>query len=392
VAQAQTRQLQRTVPVAGTLYPYEDVMLAPKVSGRVLRTFKDLGDRVGPGELLLELDPTEYRIAVEQARPALQGELRRLKLATLPTSDAEFEAHLPRVDAVVEARANATLAKSQLEVAKKEFAATVNTEQALQVAQNRVTVADIRVLAAETEARVSFQNARRLKAALDDAERRQADTRLYAPTPPEWNEWIKQLGKTDTPLTYAVAQMTVGVGSSVESMPVTNCYRLVLDHALKFGVAVPEKHKPEVLPGQPVKLRVQAYPGETFDGFVARISPTTDAASRTFGVVVGVRNGVRKVDRKTGHDLGGKLDAGGFATGEILTRTEQVVTVPPEALVSFAGVNKVFVLTGDRAKAVEVKVGTRDKDWLEVGGLEPGAKVVTSGQSQLVDGAAVRVR
>ena len=59
----------RTVPVVGTLYAYEDVTLAPKVSGKVLRVFKDLGDRVGHGEPLMELDPTEYRLAVEQARP-----------------------------------------------------------------------------------------------------------------------------------------------------------------------------------------------------------------------------------------------------------------------------------------------------------------------------------
>ena len=50
------------MPVVGTLYPFEDVTLAPKVGGRVLRVFKDVGDRVGPGEPLMELDPVEYRL------------------------------------------------------------------------------------------------------------------------------------------------------------------------------------------------------------------------------------------------------------------------------------------------------------------------------------------
>mgnify|MGYP001798595000 CR=1 FL=1 len=44
------------------------------------------------------------------------------------------------------------------------------------------------------------------------------------------------------------------------------------------------------------------------------------------------------------------------------------------------------------AKAVAVAVGACDKDWLEVTGLPPGAKVITSGQSQLVDGSPIRVR
>jgi RND family efflux transporter MFP subunit len=177
-----------------------------------------------------------------------------------------------------------------------------------------------------------------------------------------------------------VAQKFVSAGSPVESAPATNCFRLVIDHALKLGVAIPEKHSPEVVVGQPVEVRVEAYPGQVFAGAVARISPTVDTTNRTFGVVIGVRNG------------DGKLKAGGFATAEIVVRSDQVVTVPPEALVQFAGVNKVFVVEGDRARVVEVTVGTRDKEWVEVGGLPAGTKVVTSGQTQLVDGSPIRVK
>lgn len=380
VAEAKPVPLRRTVPVVGTLYPYEDVMLAPKVGGRVLRAPVEIGDRVGPGGLLLELDPTEYKLAVDQARPAFEAELRKLKLTALPATDAAFEPLIQRVDAVAEARANADLADSEMKRVEKEVAGGVGSRQAYDSAVNRVAVARTRIQVAETEARVTLANARRLKAALEDAERRLADTKLYAPNPPEWNDWVQQLGKTTTPLSYAVAQRMVSPGSPVETTPATNCYRLVIDHALKFGVAIPEKHAPEVALNQKVELKVDAYPGKPFEGFVARISPTTDAASRTFGVVIGVRNN------------DGRLKAGGFATGEIVTRTDTVVTVPPDALVSFAGVNKVFVVEGEKVRAVEVAVGTRDKDWLEVTGVPAGAKVVTTGQSQLVDGALIRVR
>ena len=46
---------------------YEDVQLAPKVDGRVLRTLKDLGDAVA-GRGATELDPTDYKLAIGQAR------------------------------------------------------------------------------------------------------------------------------------------------------------------------------------------------------------------------------------------------------------------------------------------------------------------------------------
>jgi len=380
VADAKPATLRRTVPVVGTLNPYEDVVLAPKVSGRVLRVFRDVGDRVGPGEPLMELDEAEYRLAVEQARPAFEAELRKLKLIALPANDAAFEKYLPNVDAVREARANLKLAESDLERTQKAIDGGVGSRDVFDSVVNRVSVAQVRVQVAETDARVTLANARRLKASLEDAERRLADTKLNAPAPDEWAMWLKELGPTTTPLKYAVAQKMVSAGEMVQSTPVTNCYRLVIDHVLKLGAAIPEKHAPDVTLGQAVEIRVEAHPGKVFAGVVARISPTIDAGNRTFGVVIGVRNG------------DGRLKAGGFATAEIVLRSDTVTTVPADALVQFAGVNKVFVVSGDRAKAVEVTIGTRDKDWVEVGGLPAGAKVVTSGQSQLVDGSVIRVR
>lgn len=380
VADPKPVALRRSVPVTGTLAPFEDVTLAPKVSGRVVRVFRDLGDRVGPGEPLMELDATEFRLAVEQARPAFEAELRKLKLRELPPADADFEKLLPSVDSVAEARANQTLAESDYDRAQKEAAGGVGTKQLLDQSANRVTVAKARVQLAETDARVTLANARRLKAALEDAERRLADTKLNAPAPAEWAEWLRELGPTATPLKYAVAQKMVSAGEMVQSMPVTNCYRLVIDHVLKLGAAVPEQHSPEIAVGQTVELRVRAFPQVAFKGSVVRINPTIDVSTRTFGVVIAVRNG------------DGKLKAGGFANAEILIGSENVLTVPNEALVQFAGVSRVFVVTGDRAKSVEVTVGTRDKDWVEVAGLPAGAKVITSGRAQLVDGSAVRVK
>lgn len=379
VAEQKPVALRRLVPVTGTLAPFEDVTLAPKVSGRVVRVFRDLGDRVGPGEPLLELDATEFRLAVEQARPAFEAELRKLKLRELPAADADFEKLIPGVDSVAEARANQTLAESDLARTQKEFDGGVATKQVLDQCANRVAVAKVRVQLAETDARVTLANARRLKAALEDAERKLADTKLNAPTPAEWAEWVRELGPTATPLKYAVAQKMVSAGEMVQSMPVTNCYRLVIDHVLKLYAAVPEQHTPEIAPGQEVELRVKAFP-KPFKGSVVRINPAIDPNTRTFGVVIAVRN------------TDGKLKAGGFATAEVLLGTETVTTVPNEALVQFAGVSRVFVVDGARAKSVEVTVGTRDRDWVEVSGLPAAAKVITSGHAQLVDGSAVRVK
>jgi len=62
-------------------------------------------------------------------------------------------------------------------------------------------------------------------------------------------------------------------------------------------------------------------------------------------------------------------------------------------VVTFAGVTKVYVVEGETVKAVEVEVGAREKDGVEIRGAVPvNARVVTSGQTQLVDGSPVRIR
>ncbi len=379
VAEAKTMMVRRTVPVTGTLYPFEDVVLAPRVGGRVERVYHDVGDRIGPGELLLELDDYEYRLALEQARAAYEAELRRLKLSALPELGTDLEQIVARVDTVVEAKANLGYAEAELKREEK-LIGVAGAAQAYDTAVNRLAVAKARLQLAETDARVMLTNARRLKAALDDAERRLADTKLTAPNAPEWKQWLELLGPSKTPLQYAVAQKMVSVGEMVQSMPVTNCFRLVIDHILKLTVAVPEKYAPDVAVGQKVEVRVEAYRDRVFEGVIARINPTIDVTSRTFRIIIHIRNG------------DGELKAGGFATAEIITRNEEIVVVPPEALVQFAGVNKVFVVEGTQAKVVEVRVGARDKQWIEVLGLPVGAKVITSGQKQLIDGSPIRIR
>jgi hypothetical protein len=115
-----------------------------------------------------------------------------------------------------------------------------------------------------------------------------------------------------------------------------------------------------------------------------------DRTSRTFQFEVLVPNDDRR------------LGPGSFVKGEVLTHTDTAArTVPEEALVSFAGVTKVFVLRDGRAHEVQVRTGVAldvpgaggPRGWVEVeGGLRCGDAVATSGHSQLAEGTPVRLR
>jgi multidrug efflux pump subunit AcrA (membrane-fusion protein) len=375
VAPVTARTVPRTVSCVGTLAGFEEATLAPKVDGRVLAVLADAGDFVLPNQPLLVLDPTDYVLEVARARRALDLELARIDLTTLP-ADGKFDPE--QVPAVRRAALSLENAKRDWERVER---STGISDRERSTAQTDFKLAEAAKRQAVSEARAALATARLRQVELRLAEQRLADATLCAPEPAGWAGWAAAVGPAGAPLRYAIAQRLVSEGEMVRSMPVTNAFKLVLAHALKLRAAVPERFAPEVRVGQVVEVGVEAYPGVAFPGKVARINPTVDPLNRTFQVEVAVPN------------LDGRLKPGGFARAQVRTRTEQVKTVPAEAVVTFAGVTKLFVVAGDKAKATEVRVGDREKEWLEVIGDVPvGAQVAVSGFSQLADGSPVRLR
>ncbi len=376
------RPVARNITVVGSLYGWDEVVLTPKVEGRVLRILHDVGDVVKPGELLLEIDPTDYKLAVAEARRALDLELARLGLKQLPQSTLDVASLPPVARAAALQNQASTRAERMRRLAGTRSASPEDVQQAetdLEVAQ-----ANHRQMILEAEATLAA--ARHRQAALETAEQRLKDTLIVAPTP--------SARDGSGPVEYAVCHRGVVEGEIVRTFPFgmesTSLFRLAIDRQLKLKVTVPERHRAAVKVGQEATLEVEAYVGERFQGKVARISPAVDRASRTFQVEISVPNPERR------------LSPGSFARATIHTRVDTGArTVPEEALVSFAGVTKVFTLEGAKAREVHVRRGAsltirdggRSHTWIEVeGDLAVGARVVTSGQSKLADGTAVRVR
>jgi multidrug efflux pump subunit AcrA (membrane-fusion protein) len=102
-----------------------------------------------------------------------------------------------------------------------------------------------------------------------------------------------------------------------------------------------------------------------FGGRVARIAPAIREADRMLLVEADVPNP-------------GGLRAGLFARARIVVNErEPGVTVPGNALVTFAGLEKVVVVKDGKAMEKTVATGRRGPDWVEiVSGLAPGEAVV----------------
>jgi multidrug efflux pump subunit AcrA (membrane-fusion protein) len=392
VEPATARPVQRKVQVVGTMIGREEITVTAKAEGRIVRINYDLGDEVKPGDVLLEVDDTDYKLAVAEAERAIELELSKLGLKDLPADNFD----VTQLPSVVKTAALARSTEARFERAKKTRAAGAGSDDDYTLTEADYKVAVANYHQAALDVRTTLATIRQKKAVLDTARQRLADTKVLVPaisTQP-----IPVVGPGGKPIQlppvsrFSVSRRMVSEGEMLRVSPSTSMsiFKLVVDDYMKLGATVPERYVGEVKVGQEVDIEIEAYPGRVFKGLVVRMNPTVDPANRTFQIVIGVPNPDRT------------LRAGSFAKAAVSTRVDPAaVTVPEEAIVSFAGVTKVFVVDGGRAHEVHVTTGIRlemgtggrPAGWVEVTGeLKAGAAVVTSGQSQLSEGKPVRVR
>ncbi|MFY9721252.1 MAG: efflux RND transporter periplasmic adaptor subunit, partial [Azonexus sp.] len=121
--------------------------------------------------------------------------------------------------------------------------------------------------------------------------------------------------------------------------------------------------------GQKAKIRINAYPGEVFEGRIAYVYPTLKAETRTVSVRIELANPK------------GKLKPAMFADVDIpVAGATAVVTVPNSAVIDSGSRQVVIVQLADgRFEPRPVKLGQRGGDFVQVlDGVKEGELVVTA--------------
>src|SRR5690606_26620609 len=114
-------------------------------------------------------------------------------------------------------------------------------------------------------------------------------------------------------------------------------FDVLLDDPVKFRAAVPERYIGDVQAGQSVLVSIEAY-AEPFEGRVSRINPRVEPTSRTFQIEAIVPNADRR------------LPPGAFARGQVVIDPDrQMLSVPAAAVLSFAGIDRVFSIKEGKA-------------------------------------------
>lgn len=150
---------------------------------------------------------------------------------------------------------------------------------------------------------------------------------------------------------------------------------------VKADFRVPEKFLPAIRVGQTIRIKVDAFPEDTFEGKVYAIDPRLDVAGRSLLVRAMVPN----TDQR--------LRPGLFARVTVLLQLkEDALSVPEQAIVPQGDSQFVFKIVDGKAKLTKVVIGTRREGRVEiVEGLAAGDQVVTAGQLKIRDGSAVSV-
>ena len=232
VAAAESVPLDQTLSVVGTLHPKDEALVSAEVEGRVEKVFADMGDRVGAGQELVQIDTAAYEA---------QAQLARANLAKAQANSANAIHNLERIR---DLRKSSISSPSELDVA---------------VAQADQWAAEVRA---------------------QEATQAMADLNLKR---------SHVLGQ----FTAGVAERLINAGDFVRVG--TPLYRLVNDAELKLQVQVNEAYASQVTTNQTIRFSVYAYPGESFEGRIHLISPAVNIDNRAFCVAAVVPNPERKL-------------------------------------------------------------------------------------------------
>jgi RND family efflux transporter MFP subunit len=183
-----------------------------------------------------------------------------------------------------------------------------------------------------------------------------------------------------SPLAGTVVHADLTVGRRIE--PAQHLFEVVNLNTVWVRIGVLEKDLGRVVPGQPVELRLSAYPGEVFRTNVRIDGQYLDPQTHLNAVWADLANPANSEPRFLPGMAGqARLELGG---------ADAVTAVPADALLRDAGdsfvlVEEAQVQAGSQYRRKRVVLGRQSADWVEIvsGEVYPGDRVVTRGGRQL---------
>jgi membrane fusion protein (multidrug efflux system) len=354
-------RIQQPVSVAasGAVEANVTAQGAFQIAGRVARVYVEEGQAVAKGQVLAELDATDYRNGYDAA--AAQADAAR----------------------ATDKKAQAGLRPQELEQARIDFQRWQDEYTRMKFLYDHKSLAanDFEKIEAGYKAAQQRYEMARQGTRVQDKE---AANGQYRAAAAQMHEAQKRLAdcKLRAPIAGFVGMRRIDVGDTVGAgTPVIG----VLDlNPVKVRVAIPEAEIGKVREGARATVTIPSLDGRQFEGKVEAVGVTADPASRTYSVKISVPNPQRL------------LRAGMVAEARIFGSTMvNAITVPGDAIVRDArGVTHVYVYepTRQRVYARRVDVGALFNNEVEIrNGLTGNEQIVVAGQQNVREGSPAKV-
>lgn len=452
ISPVRTGSIEQITSVTGSLSSLNQTDLSAKIAGRVISVAVHEGDPVSAGEVIVQLDPSEQQATVMQDQANVENAQAKLAQANTQYQQsivnanvavqnaksvlAEAKVNLQKTitgdqqqekeqakDQVMQQQANydnaaadyareqqlydqGAAAKMDLDNSKTQYEAQKalldSYKQALDMALQGGRTEDIQAaqqvvdqdqLALENQiANLANVKVNRDAIVADQAAVAQARATLsFAQTQ------LAEMTIT-SPVNGFVSKRSTDPGSIAN--PGTALITIVDLHTVYYQPTVSDVTVSAIHNGDPVNVAVDSFPGRTFNGSVTAVYPSADPSNPVFSVRVSIPN----------PDL--ELKPGMYARGSIVTELHRgVVLIPVSTLVprdqstgyslnlNSSGTatgsiamppQKVFLYNNGKAEARNVEIGIIQDQNVEItSGLEPGDKLIVTGEQTLQDGDPV---
>jgi RND family efflux transporter MFP subunit len=322
----------------GELEALAEFVVAPKISGRVERVFVNIADTVKRGQVVAELDNTEYVQAVAQSRADL-----------------------------LVAKANLAKTKRALEIANREFKRTESLLKRGIASDSELDTARQDQLAKQAQLEVAKAQLTKAQSSLKTENIRLGYTKVTA-------------GWTGGDKDRVVAERYLDEGQTVAAN--APLLLIVALHPIIGVIFVTEKDYARLKSGQLVSLTTDAYPGEQFTGQISRIAPVFRKSTRQARVEMTIENSLHR------------LKPGMFIRATVvMERVSETTIIPEQALTTRDDKTGVFVVSEDGRTVAwrDVKLGIREGSRVQVVGEAFSGRVVTLGHQLVNDGSEITI-
>lgn len=338
--EVQRGRLLETAAASGNIEPAVQIEVKSRTSGQIVEILVKEGESVKKGQLLVRLDPVDAERALAEAKVALERVRSDIVAAQASLVVSEIERKNSVEDeALAQKTADLGLGpKDNIRAASK---------------TSRVAAANVSLRNAQLHAAQLQQKTAEL--AVQDAETRLKETKIYAPMDGTLLEIPVEVGTI-----VASALTNVNGGTAIMKLADLTDLRIM--------GAIDEAQIGRVAADQRVEIRVDAYPDKIFKGKVLRVSQLGKEVSSvvTFDVEIAIEDENRTL-----------LRSGMSADVDIITSEQEDVVLVPLLAVETKGKGRFVRLANGEQRAI--KTGATDGTNLVVlDGLAGGEDILAS--------------